>query len=90
MNDQKMILYIAQEKPNQFIMPTIIGTPVTEAIQLLQQHDLTFSLLERGKKIPISDIQDKMVIINQKPIAGSLIPLQNQTHIQLEIANKTY
>ena len=85
--DKKMILYTAQEKQNKYIMPTLTDKEVVEVVEFLKSHSLTVSVFCQNQKIT-EPYSNDMTIIAQKPLAGSIINLQDNATIQLEVCKK--
>ena len=83
-HDKKMIFYTAQEKPNMYLMPNLINYNVQEVIAALQ-HNIKKLTIYQGKQKLHPPYKDNLRIIQQKPIAGSIISLDNPLHIQLEV-----
>jgi beta-lactam-binding protein with PASTA domain len=85
--DKKMILYTAQEKQNKYIMPALIDKEVIEVVQFLKSHSLAVAVFFQNQKIT-EPYSNDMTIIAQKPLAGSIINLQENATIQLEVCRK--
>ena len=82
--ESKLIAYIAEEKSAFYILPNFTQLPLEEAVAFLQKHNITFSVYHKTNKLSAPFPQDA-VIINQKPLIGSFIKLDQSTHVQLQI-----
>jgi beta-lactam-binding protein with PASTA domain len=82
--DSKLIAYIAEEPSLFFILPNFTNQDLEEVISFLQKNNLTFSVYQKTNKL--SPPYPKIArIVNQKPLIGSFIKLDQSTHIQLQI-----
>lgn len=82
--NKKIILYTAQEKPNNYIMPNLLHKNLNEVIQLLSRQEINYTVYsEYGPIEPPYDTN--MAIIQQKPKPGSLIHINKSLNIQLEV-----
>lgn len=83
-HDKKIIVYIAKEKQNMYLMPDFTNQKLTDVMIFLKDYTDKISLFQGNQKItPTSD--HKGTIISQKPLAGSLISIKSPLNIQLEI-----
>ncbi len=81
--DKKMILYVAQDKQNRYIMPNLIHKNALDIVEFLKRHSLNVTAFYQNQKLT-APYPDDMIIIAQKPLPGSLINLQDQATVQLE------
>ncbi|HLE76645.1 MAG TPA: PASTA domain-containing protein [Candidatus Babeliales bacterium] len=79
--NEPLILYIAQPHVKPSLMPNYIGMPPQEAIDLLQRSGITPTIISTKRKLNTHPTH----IINQQPLPGSLIQLTPQTSIQLHV-----
>lgn len=82
--ENKIISYIAQEQSPFFILPDFAGLKLDDVILFLQEQNISFSVYERSTKLRAPYPQD-VFVLNQKPLVGSFIKLDQSTHIQLQI-----
>ena len=68
-----MILYLSANNHKPFIWPDFRGRELDEAVSFLEQHEYSPKIIHNTQK------NDGTFIIDQRPIAGSLIDLQNDT-----------
>jgi len=85
--DKKMIIYTAQDKPNKYLMPNLINKNLVEVVEFLKNHALNVTVFCQNQKIT-APFLDTMVIVAQKPLPGSMINLQDNATIQLDVCKK--
>jgi beta-lactam-binding protein with PASTA domain len=82
--DNKIITYIAQTASPFVILPNFTGLNLDDIIIFLKQQTITFSVYEKAIKLQAPYPKNR-VILNQKPLVGSFIKLDQSAHIQLQI-----
>ena len=82
-----IVIYLAKETPHLMIWPDLKGKQANDAQALLQEHDIAVEL----KNAHARTSPDHAIIVDQRPIAGSVVDLAtDQTIIaQLKIASNT-
>jgi len=84
--DHKMVLYIAKEKPNQYIMPKLINQNISDVVNFLNKHNLNIVIFHQNQRvIPPYQDQESMAVISQKPLPGTMISLKDKATIHVEI-----
>lgn len=77
--DKKMMLYVATSEPNLYIMPKFIGQNLQDVQKALQNHRIQPSILYQNNNQSGS-------IVAQKPYPGTIVTLDKNMLIQLEVA----
>lgn len=83
--DKKLVLYIADNSSNSYIMPTLTNQPLQTVLNFLKLHAITVQIFEKSQKI-LPPYNENLTVTAQKPSAGSFISLQKNTNIQLEVS----
>lgn len=81
--DRSIILYVATQNSSLFIVPSFIGVSLDEAISALELYEIK-PLIVHSKNHHGPNAK-KCMIIEQKPLAGSIIDMSNQRTIQFLI-----
>jgi beta-lactam-binding protein with PASTA domain len=81
--DNSLIVYIAQPKIIHYILPNFSGMPLQEALNLLEQYELTSHIIQAKRRSATNESH----VIDQQPLPGSLIHLnpQSKPTIQLHV-----
>lgn len=82
--EKKMTIYTSQEKTNNYIMPNFVHKNLNEVIKLLRNQEIPYSIFSEYEKID-GPYENNVIIVHQKPKAGSLIHINPSLHVQLEI-----
>lgn len=83
-HDHKIITYLAKDKLNMYLMPDLTKQPLKLSLELLQNYTDKVTVY-MGTQKQFEPYPENATIINQKPLAGSLISIQPTPLIQLEI-----
>jgi len=83
--NKKLILYTAKNQSNMYLMPNYINKNITDAIHSLKQYPMPITIIHNNQIISTPEQKSFMKIVAQKPLAGSLITLNNNLSIQLEV-----
>ncbi|HSW76180.1 MAG TPA: PASTA domain-containing protein [Candidatus Saccharimonadales bacterium] len=82
--DKKIIAYTAQDKTNKYIMPDLVNQNLQRVVEFLKKNNLTVQVFYKNQKLTPPYQQD-LIIISQKPLSGSIMSLQDNAIIQLEV-----
>lgn len=83
-NDKKIILYFAKNKQDMYVMPDLNNQFLDEVLEKLKNITTKIDVFRNQQKVSLPhEINTK--IIHQKPLAGSLISLNQPLTVQLEI-----
>ena len=82
--DKKIMMYVAADKSNNYVMPNLINKPLPEVIEFLQKHNAKISIFLQNQKI-VSPYPENMMVTSQKPLSGSFLNLKNELLVQLEV-----
>ncbi|MFA5998886.1 MAG: PASTA domain-containing protein [Candidatus Babeliales bacterium] len=82
--DKKIIAYTAQDKTNKYIMPDLVSKDLLQVVEFLKNHNLNVQVFHKNQKLSSPYKQD-LIIVSQKPLAGSIMSLQENAIIQLEV-----
>jgi beta-lactam-binding protein with PASTA domain len=84
-SDKKIILYTAEAKTNNYIMPNLLHKNLDDVIQLLSNQEINYTVFLEYEKIE-PPYDKTLTITQQKPKAGSLIHVNKSLHVQLEVS----
>lgn len=87
-SDRKIVIYMAQEKQNLYIMPDFIDQKLSVVVHALKQHQLNPTITLRHEKID-NPYPENLKVVEQKPRAGSFVSLDQSLNVQLEVAELT-
>lgn len=83
-SDKEIIIYTAQEKVNMYLVPNFINKNLNIVSKSLTNQEIAYSVFSNYEKIE-DPYTDNLIITNQKPKPGSLIPITKALNIQLEV-----
>lgn len=83
--DKKILLYTAQEKSNMYLMPDLINQKLNPVLTTLSNYTDKVTIYQ-GKQKLSPPFKEDLTVVVQKPLAGSIIPLQSPLHIQLQVS----
>lgn len=86
-NDKKMVVYTAKEKQNLYIMPDFLGQELITVAHCLQHHQLKLTAILNHETV-VEPYKENLIVIAQKPKAGSFITLSPNLAIQVEVTEK--
>lgn len=81
---KKMNAYISSGQENQYLFPDFSNLALHDVIAFLQDKNITFDVFYKDQKI-IAHYKKNYTISYQKPLAGSLITLNNKLYVQLQV-----
>jgi len=82
--DKKITVYIAQDKPNMYLMPNLINQPLELVLEFLREYQDKITIYNGSSKLQ-PPYKDSLHIATQKPLAGSIISLKSPPQIQLQV-----
>lgn len=82
--DRKIIIYIANKQEQLECMPHVCGMRSSAALSLFQEHQLPVTI-SHGTKQPPHHVCQNCIVIDQKPIAGSIINTTQHNNITLHV-----
>ena len=83
--DKKLIIYLAQNASDSYIMPTLTNQSLQSVLNFLNKHTAQIQVFHKSQKI-LPPYEQNLMVTSQKPSAGSFISLQKNTNIQLEVS----
>lgn len=83
-SEKKIIMYLATDQSNNYLMPNLINKPLPEVLEFLQKNNAKISVFLQNQKI-FTPYPENMVVISQKPVPGSFVNLKNELMVQLEV-----
>lgn len=86
LTDKKLILYTAKNNTDLYLMPKLINKNMLEVLDFLQKNNVTAEVFYQHQKLiePYPD-QDNVIVVTQNPAPGSLVNLEKQITVQLEV-----
>lgn len=79
-----MILYINNPHPKPIIFPSFKGKPALEVIEFLENHGCIVTCIPSPMAYH-RPLDESSIIIDQRPLAGSLITLYQQKPLQVQL-----
>lgn len=80
-NDRSIILYCAAPSSSLIVLPSFIGVPLSDAISALELNQIK-PLVMHTKNHAIIDTKNKYAVVEQKPLAGSILDINSLHSIQ--------
>jgi beta-lactam-binding protein with PASTA domain len=84
MHEPKMIVYFAKQETQSLIMPELTDQPLCEVVPFLQQQNIDIQVLYNNQVL-LPPFPENMVVLAQKPAAGSTIPTDQKILVQLAV-----
>ena len=82
--DKKLILYTAKNKAALYLMPKLINNTLDEVLNFLQKNNINIEIFYRHQKL-VEPYPQNLIVVAQKPSPGSLVNLEKQIMVQLEV-----
>lgn len=82
---KKTSCYISAGNPIKYIFPYLINTPIIDVIDFLKKYEISCDVYHKDQKIT-PPFNPQLIVINQKPLAGTFVQLNNQLNVQLQVA----
>lgn len=79
--DHKAIAYCADNKNNVCVMPNLVGLPLQEVEDLLKSRSINYEIFKFFHKSSRNDL----IVSDQKPMAGTILNVDDRLHIQLRV-----
>ena len=81
---KKINAYISLGKENLYLFPDFSNFALHDVIHCLQEKNIQFDVFYKDQKI-LAPYKKNYTISYQKPLAGSLITLNNKLYVQLQV-----
>lgn len=81
-----LTLYVSAGTPQLVIVPSFKGKMVDEVIDFLKKHTINRYILHTHQT-ETNHTCNSCIVTNQRPLPGSIIDLEKQPHIQLQVHN---
>jgi len=82
---KKISCYISAGNVQQYLFPNFINIPVYEVIEFLNKYNISCDVYNKDQKI-MPPYQQNIMVLNQKPLAGTFVQLNNKLYVQLQVA----
>lgn len=79
--NEKIILYLSSGQKKQVLCPDFNNIELSEVVNFLKLNEIKYTVVTQYNQQP--DPQKKYVIIDQRPICGSIMNINNSINIQL-------
>lgn len=83
-----MVLYVSKGNNKPILCPQFTGRSIKEITQFLEAYNIVPELYH-AHPIPSGHVCTHCVVINQQPLAGSILDLQQGLLVQLKVAELT-
>jgi beta-lactam-binding protein with PASTA domain len=81
---KKISSYISTGHENQYLFPDFSNIPLHEVLHFLQEKNISYDVFYKDQKLS-APYKKNYVVSYQKPLAGSLISLNNKLYVQLQV-----
>jgi inorganic pyrophosphatase len=79
-----MTLYLSAGNGRLSLFPNLKNCLVRDVKELFQGYPINYKVFHT-QPVPDSHTCDACIIVDQKPLAGSLVDLQKSLHVQLQL-----
>lgn len=87
LDSRNVIIYVSAGAHNQVLLPSFKQLPVADVIAFLQNYNISYSTIHTQKMDPEHQCT-ACIVIDQKPLPGSLMNLKKPFSVQLFVHNE--
>lgn len=88
LENNKMIIYIASPMNKPILIPYLKNKPTLEVVDFLKSNNIQVDLIHTNDNLEENHTCSQCTIIDQRPLAGSIIALDSQKPLRMQLQAK--
>ncbi|MFH1461875.1 MAG: PASTA domain-containing protein [bacterium] len=85
LNNEKLLIYLSAGENNFYIVPLFKGCKIKKMYDSLALDKIKLDIFHRNKKVDNYLDFENYIIVDQKPMAGSIVDLDKKLYLQIQI-----
>jgi len=85
-DNQKLIVYLSAGSNKPIIWPNFKTMAVNDVVEHLAMYGITPTITHRSASAEQHACSDACIIVDQRPLPGSIVPLQQDMTVQLQVS----